>query len=301
MERRTPPRSSGRDTGEQADAVPHDPHRPIVLGGRYTLHDVIGAGSTATVYRARDGSAGEEVAVKLFHADVSVPGVRHQQQELDVLRGLRHRGLVTWHDGGTHRGQAYVVMPLVPGPTLAQRLAQGTLPARETMRLGAEVAEALAYVHDAGITHRDIKPANVLLDPDGAKVGDFGIAHSRDATQPTVTGVVIGTAAYMAPEQVRGEPVGPQADVYALGLVLLECLSGCREYPGGMVESAVARLHRRPTVPDELPFGLDALLQRMTRQNPSTRPTTGELATVLDAPGRTRTLAWTAWPAPDAA
>ncbi len=105
-------------------------------------------------------------------------------------------------------------------------------------------------MHRAGIVHRDLKPANVLLGADGPRLADFGIARALDGTAVTGTGYVVGTAAYLAPEQVRGEWVGPEADVYALGLVLLESLTGRREYPGALVESATARLHRPPGIPD---------------------------------------------------
>ena len=121
-------------------------------------------------------------------------------------------------------------------------------------RIGARLADALAHVHAGGIIHRDLKPANVLLGADGRpRLADFGIARALDGTAVTGTGYVVGTAAYLAPEQVRGEWVGPAADVYALGLVLLEALTGRREYPGALVESATARLHRPPGIPEHLP------------------------------------------------
>jgi hypothetical protein len=146
------------------------------------------------------------------------------------------------------------------------------------------LADALAHVHRGGIVHRDLKPANVLLDPDGRpRLTDFGIARALDGTAVTGTGFVVGTAAYLAPEQVRGERVGPEADVYALGLVLLEALTGRREYPGALVESATARLHRPPAVPPHLPDALSTALHAMTARDPAARPTAAQVAALLEA------------------
>ena len=300
MEQGIPPRSESGDPGNRVDAAPRmsvipgttptaGTEYPRELGGRYTLGEVIGSGGSATVYRAWDAKARGDVAVKLFHSDLPESAQLRHQQELRIFRGLRHRGLVTLYGGGTYQGRTYLVMPLVAGPTLAERLARGPLSVEETIRIGAELADALAYLHGAEITHRDIKPANVLLGPDGAKLSDFGIARYREATQVTATGDVVGTAAYMAPEQVRSVPVGPKADIFALGLVLLECLTGRREYPGSIVESAVARLHRQPAIPDGLPGGFGDLLRRMTRQRPVSRPLASEVGVALAAAGGTRT------------
>ena len=148
--------------------------------------------------------------------------------------------------------------------------------------LGAQLADALAAVHAGGFVHRDIKPANVLLE-DGhrPRLADFGIARALDATAATTAGCVLGTAAYLAPEQVRGEEIGPAADIYALGLVLLEAHTGRREYPGSALESATSRLYRKPALPDELPTDLSRLLGSMTAADPAERPGAGEVAGLL--------------------
>ena len=158
----------------------------------------------------------------------------------------------------------------------------GPLPVRDIRALGAALAAALAHVHARGFVHRDVKPANILLDHGREpRLADFGIARALDGTVATATGAVAGTAAYLAPEQVRGETVGPAADVYALGLVLIEARTGRREYPGAMVESATARLYRRPVVPSGLPRGLAALLAAMTDPDPAARPSAAAVAAAL--------------------
>jgi serine/threonine protein kinase len=276
---------------EQPDAVPPDTADPgttgsgTVLQDRYELGPVIGVGSSAVVRRARDLRSQVMVAVKQFRPGASVQDVRRQAQELSFLARLRHPGLVRLRDAGIAQGSSWVVTDLAEGPTLAERIRVGpVLPPRTVCRLGAELADALAYVHTRGVVHRDVKPANVLLDEGRARLADFGIAVSVDRTVTTANGSMVGTAAYLSPEQVRGERVGPPADVYALGLVLLEALTGRREYPGPPVESALARLQRPPVVPESVPAGPGRLIRAMTGDDPDRRPAAGEVAETLAAP-----------------
>ncbi|MHA6631515.1 serine/threonine-protein kinase [Pseudonocardia sichuanensis] len=255
-----------------------------VLQGRYVLGPVIGVGSSAVVRRARDLQSRAMVAVKQFRPGASVQDVRRQAQELSMLGRLRHPGLVRLRDAGTEQGSSWVVTDLAEGPSLAERIRVGpVLPPRLVCRLGAELADALAYVHTRGVVHRDVKPANVLLDQGRARLADFGIAVAVDRTATTANGAIIGTAAYLSPEQVRGEGVGPAVDVYALGLVLLEALTGRREYPGPMVESALARLHRSPLVPEAVPATPGCLIRAMTADDPDRRPVAAEVAEELTA------------------
>jgi eukaryotic-like serine/threonine-protein kinase len=259
---------------------------PAVVGGRYELGALLGTGASAVVRRGLDRVSGRTFAVKLFHAGASAHDRRRQQREMSALATLHHPGLVALYDGGVEDGRPFIVTDLVEGPTLAERLDAGPLDPEELLGVGARLADALAHVHHAGIVHRDLKPANVLLGADGPRLADFGIARALDGTAVTGTGYVVGTAAYLAPEQVRGEWVGPQADVYALGLVLLEALTGRREYPGALVESATARLHRPPGIPTGLPFALDTALRAMTALDPADRPTAADVATMLAGPSR---------------
>ena len=276
------------DTGTPESPV-EVPQR--VLGGRYELADPIGRGGSAVVHRARDRRTGRAVAIKLF-APVAdgVPGHR-REREMRLLSELDHPGLVAVLDAGTDAGadgleRPYLVMQLVEGTTLAAQRQLGALtPARAT-RLGRELAQALAHVHSHGITHRDVTPANVLLDDTGrARLTDFGIALLVDQTRITATGAVIGTAAYMSPEQVCGDPVGPPTDVYALGLVLLEAVTGRAAYSGTGREVALARLTRPPEIPPGLSGPLARLLPQMTADRPGDRPTAAEVASALDGDG----------------
>lgn len=268
-----------------------------VLADRYELGPLVGFGGTAEVYRARDRATGRLVAVKLF---TTGSGPDAQRRELDLLARLRHPGLVGVLDGGRAGARSYVVMEFFDGRTLADRLADGPLPAEEVVRLGRELAEVLAFVHRHGVVHRDVKPGNVLLDGSGrVRLTDFGIARLVDATRLTPTGQVVGTAAYMAPEQVLGARVGPPADVYALGLLLLEAGTGRREFDGGQVESALARLLRAPRVPEHLPPVLGTAIAAMTAREPGDRPRADRVralladdltATVVDARRRSHAL-----------
>lgn len=254
---------------------------PLVLAGRYEVGERIGEGATASVHRGEDRETGAEVAVKLFHAGAVELGRNRRDQEIAALRAVRHPGLVGFVDAGVDEGYAYLVMDCVHGPNLSEWLCSGPLPADRVVELGAQLAEALAHVHAHEVTHRDLKPANILMSDDGPRIADFGVARIVDATRVTDTGAVVGTAAYLSPEQVLGEHPGPASDVYALGLVLLECLTGVREYPGTAAETAVVRLHRSPRVPPGTPEPLARTLRAMTMRDPEERPSATAVARAL--------------------
>lgn len=261
-----------------------------VLAGRYRLDARIGSGGAADVHRAFDLRLRRAVAVKVFRAGTGVESEDGFASEAVILARLQHPGLVTAYDAGRHDGRAYLVMQLVEGSTLKARIAEGPLSCEDTAALGADLAKALAHAHEAGVVHRDVKPSNILLDASGRPyLTDFGISRLVDATTRTVTGTLVGTAAYLAPEQVLGQPVGRPADVYALGLVLLECLTGRLEYDGGPLEAAIARLHRPPALPQALPDELASLLRDMTALDEQARPSAPDCARTLAAlAGRAR-------------
>jgi serine/threonine protein kinase len=174
------------------------------------------------------------------------------------------------------------VLDLVDGEPLADTLQRGALPAGVATELLAIVADGVQHAHDAGIVHRDIKPANILLDRSGRPhLADFGIARLIDATATTGAGFVIGTASYLAPEQVRADRVGPAADVYALGLVLLECLTGERAFPGTFTEAAAAHLARDPAMPASVAPWLASVIRGATARSPAARPSAAALAVAL--------------------
>ncbi|MFL0412384.1 serine/threonine-protein kinase, partial [Microbacterium paludicola] len=241
-----------------------------ILDGRYRLIERIGTGGMSRVYRAEDAALGRTVAIKLI-ADMEGDAAARAHSEVTLLASLSHPSLVTLFDAHIGQGQDYLVMEYVDGPPLSRLLREGPLSPAETAVLATELAEGLHTVHRAGIVHRDIKPSNVLLastETPGrrfhAKLADFGIAYLLDGDRMTSPGLVMGTAAYLAPEQARGEAPTPAADIYALGLVLLETLSGSPGFPRSTpMESLVARQTARPTIPASVPPEWASLIDRM--------------------------------------
>jgi len=236
------------------------------------------------VYRAHDRRLCRDVAIKVFDRDVVLVDRARRMREFAIHGALDHPAVVPLYDCGTEDGWTYLVMKLVDGPPLSERLLGGPLPVDEVTTVADRLAGALAHLHARGVTHRDLKPANILLGPEGPMIVDFGIAHALDSTRVTQTGTAPGTAAYMAPEQVAGEPAGPPADIYAFGLVLLECLTGEREYPGTLVESAMARLTRPPRIPESLPDSPATVIARMTAREPADRPSAQSVQQMLRRP-----------------
>jgi serine/threonine protein kinase len=263
-----------------------------LLGDRYWLETVLGRGGMSTVYRATDQVLGRPVAIKLF-TNSSAADTSRQESELGVLSSLSHHGLVNLFDAGVEvdddgQRHRYLVMEFVRGTDLQTRLAAGPIGPRHIAEIGFDISEALEYVHDNKVVHRDVKPSNILLVDYGngaprarAKLSDFGIALSDDVERMTREGATTGTAAYLSPEQAAGAKVGKQSDVYSLGLVLLECFTRHVEYPGTIVESAVARVTRNPVIPDDLPAQWGPLLKAMTSRRPSDRPQPRELVASL--------------------
>jgi serine/threonine protein kinase len=255
--------------------------RPTLAEGRYLLDERLGGGGTADVYRGADTRLNRPVAVKLFRPGAGTSAENRFREEAQLLGPLEHPCLVTVYDAGVEDGRAYVVLQLIDGVTLGSRLMQGPLSPKQVVEVGARLADVLAYVHSKGIVHRDVKPSNVLVDETNVYLADFGISRLLGAKHNTASGLAVGTAAYMAPEQVRGLRVGPAADVYSLGLLLLECLTGRVEYPGSTVEAAIARLSRRPRISAGLPAPLRHVLCAMTETDPERRPSAARCANAL--------------------
>ncbi|GLW34839.1 serine/threonine-protein kinase, partial [Actinoplanes regularis] len=246
------------------------------LNGRYRLDDRIAAGGMGEVWRATDTVLGRPVAVKMLLVErAGEPGFRQRfEHEARSMAALRHPGVAAVHDYGTLGSGAYLVMARIDGQPLDRRIAEhGRLSPGETMALVAQVAGALHAVHRAGIVHRDVTPGNLIIEPDGHVVlVDFGVA--RSALSVTLTGArnVIGTASYMAPEQVAKQIVGPAADLYALGAVAYHCLTGRPPFEGDAISVALRHVSAKPEpLPTSLPFPVRALVARALAKDPAHR------------------------------
>ncbi|MBQ1024564.1 serine/threonine-protein kinase [Micromonospora sp. C95] len=262
------------------------------LDGRYRLDQRIGIGGMSEVWRAHDTVLDRQVAVKLVSPGQpdGADSVERIRAEARSAARLVHPNVASVHDFGTcdtgagHR-LPYIVMELAEGQTLAAHLRAGPLDWRIAVRVCAEVSAALAAAHAHGIVHRDIKPANVMLTPSGVKVLDFGIATPAGAADTTPDGVVVGTPAYLAPEQLHRAPATPAADIYALGVLLHYCLAGRLPYPADSVSQLLRRDRRRTPRPlPELP-GLPAevadLSRRCLADDPIRRPSSLVAALLL--------------------
>ena len=258
-----------------------------LIADRYRIDAVIGRGGMSTVYLATDTQLGRPVAIKSFRPDLAdADDIRRQRDEVKLLASLNHPTLVTLFDAVSDAdGRASLVLEYVEGRDLRETLAAGPLDEQTAALIALDIASALAYVHDRGIVHRDLKPGNLLIpnsrDGARAKLADFGIARLVDGTRMTATGNLIGTAAYLSPEQALGGIIGPSSDIYSFGLVLLESLTGSREYGGSNIEAAIARLNRDPEIPELLGPVWVNLLERMTAREPDDRISARDAVPVL--------------------
>jgi eukaryotic-like serine/threonine-protein kinase len=264
-------------SGSGGDAGP-------LAGDRYELGPLLGRGGSGEVYRGFDRKLRRYVAIKVLYGGQGPGQAARFEREVMLLARLQHPNLVPLYDAALGDGRRYLVMPLIRGTTLAERIAAGALPQDEAQRIGSALAQALAYVHTHDVVHRDVKPSNVLLGHGKGQVflADFGIARSNEGDQTlTAPGQLTGTAAYLAPEQVEGGETGPGCDVYALGLVLLEALTGLRAFPGTLLEQALARLWRQPAIPLSLESHWVRLLYAMTARDPAQRPDCASITVLL--------------------
>jgi serine/threonine protein kinase len=210
------------------------------FGNRYRVIDLLGAGGMGAVYHVWDLELNMSLALKVIRPDTD-PGAaqeleRRFKRELVLARQVTHANVIRIHDLGEIDGTKYITMPFVHGTDLAHLLArEPRLPVPRALAIVRQIASGLRAAHDVGVVHRDLKPANILLDEEGrAQITDFGIARSTDAaTIATAAGAIMGTLAYMAPEQASGQPVDQRADIYALGLICYEMLSGRPSAAGG--------------------------------------------------------------------
>jgi len=266
-----------------------DTHR--MLGGRYRLEERIASGGMASVWRAVDEVLARTVAVKLLHDHLAADSdfrERFRREAISAAR-LTHPGIVSLYDTGADGDRVFLVMEFVDGQTLRDALgSQGALPAGQAAQIGERVARALAYAHSRGLIHRDVKPANILIAADGTvKVADFGIAKADQADDLTKTGMVLGTAAYVAPEQILARPVDGQVDQYALGCVLFEALTGRQPFKAETaVATAAQRLEREAPSAGEwrtdIPRALAETVVRAMAREPSDRwPDLGAMADAL--------------------
>ncbi len=238
------------------------------IGGRYDLDGRIGRGGMAQVFLATDRLLGRQVAVKVLDRAFAVDAafVERFKREAQAAAALNHPNVVPIYEWGAVDDTYYIVMGYVPGLNLKEALRQsGPLPEAEVLQIGAQVAAALDEAHRHGIIHRDIKPHNILLEPGGhVVVTDFGIARSAGSSQLTATNVILGTAEYLAPEQAQREPIDGRADLYSLGIVLYELLTGRTPFTGDtMMAIAWQHVHERPPTPRELGLRLSDLTERV--------------------------------------
>src|SRR5271154_755769 len=268
---------------------------PLATGSRLGPYEILApicAGGMGEVYRARDAKLGRDVALKVLPEAFARDAERMArfQREAKVLASLNHPNIASIYgledSGVTHA----LVMELVEGPTLADRIKQGPIPIDETLRIAKQISDALEYAHERGIVHRDLKPANVkVTNDDAVKVLDFGLAKAIEgdassidiSTSPTMSrmatlaGVLLGTAAYMSPEQAKGKPVDRRADIWAFGCVLYEMLTGKMAFRGETVTDTLAAVIKEEPDWSRLPAGtpvrVRVLLQRCLQKDPKQR------------------------------
>jgi serine/threonine protein kinase len=260
-----------------------------LIADRYALAVPIGQGGMGVVWRAQDTLLGREVAIKEVRLPPTIPDSERSSMRARVLREARaaarlnHPGVVTLYDVINEQGHAFIVMELINAPTLAQVVAQqGPLEPRRVARIGAQVAAALAAAHQAGIVHRDVKPANVMVLGDSARLTDFGIARVKGDPKLTSTGLIVGSPAYMAPEQASGAAAGPEADLWGLGATLYYAVEGRPPFErDGQIAILTAVVNDAPRAPEragELAPVIVALLSK----DPAQRPSAADLRELLE-------------------
>jgi serine/threonine protein kinase len=261
----------------------HIDTEPRLVGGRYRLGETLGRGGMATVYDGVDERLERPVAVKVLRAELAArPEVRERfDAEARIAARLCHPNVVAVYDSGVDAGAPWIVMERLPGETLADRLRAGPLDPAEACRIAGDVLAALGAAHAAGVLHRDVKPGNVLLTADGrAKVADFGIAKTAEAaTRGDLTGAgsLLGTPAYLAPERIDGQPATSRSDLYAVGVVLYEALTGRRPFAGDTPVATAYNVQHADVPPlTGVDPALAAAVTRAMSRDPARRPASAE-------------------------
>jgi serine/threonine protein kinase len=254
----------------------------VTLGQRYELEERVGAGGFSEVWRARDLVLNRPVAVKLLHVGYiqDAEALARFQAEARHAGSLAHENIARVYDYG-ELDPPYLVMELVDGPSMARMLASGPVDPMRAMDLVAQAAAGLEAAHVGGLVHRDIKPGNLLLAPGGiVKITDFGISQSVGSAPVTSTGLIVGTPGYLAPERASGASATPISDLYSLGVVAYECLTGVPPFAGTPLEVALAHVIRPfPSLPECVPADVAALVMQLTAKDPADRPASaGEVA-----------------------
>jgi serine/threonine protein kinase len=260
------------------------PEEPTVIHERFQIESLIARGGMATVFKGTDLTLGRTVAIKILSEELAEDPsfVARFRLEAQAAASLTHPNIVAVYDTGSDDETHYIVMEYLEGRTLHQILNEdGTVPPEEVATIGAEVAQALAEAHDKGIVHRDVKPGNIMISRNGtAKVMDFGIAKAATAGNLTQVGSILGTVAYLSPEQARGEPVDGRSDIYSLGALLYQMLTGNLPLKGDTYVEMVHKLNNQdPPLPSEtnpgIPRKMDAVIMRALAKEPGNRYQTG--------------------------
>ncbi|MGZ4315683.1 MAG: protein kinase domain-containing protein [Gaiellaceae bacterium] len=264
------------------------------IADRYELEEVVGHGGMSTVYKAHDSLLERNVALKVLHQQYNEDEdfVERFKHEARSVAQLQHPNIVTVIDRGEEDGRQYIVFEFIDGENLKELVVRkGRLDLRDALEIANEIAHGLAFAHDHGLVHRDVKPQNVLLNGDGrAKVTDFGIARSLDVDHGvTQTGTILGTSNYIAPEQASGQPVDAHTDVYSLGIVLYEMLTGELPFPGESFVAIAMRHIQEPSpnvldVRGDIPLRVAEMIDRALEKDPEQRfPTMDAFAAEIEA------------------
>jgi serine/threonine protein kinase/predicted nucleic acid-binding Zn-ribbon protein len=288
-----------------------DPLLGRTVAGRFVIAERIGAGGMGVVYRARHEVVGRDVAIKFLSPDLAYEPANRTRflREARAANRINHEHIIDITDfGETDDGLVYLVMEFLDGTPLNEAVARGPIPLERTMRIGLQIAQAMARAHELHVVHRDLKPDNIYLlegyQGDFVKILDFGLAHMRGELRVTATGAVFGTPEYISPEQARGAPIGPGADLYSLGVVLFEMLTGQLPFQGSTPDLILKHLREPPRAPSfhepTLPTEVDAMVLRLLEKDPADRHSSAyELAAeIQDWLEANRTSATSVSPAP---